>query len=62
MYVMAKLGGFLFLADEQGGLPMYVSAPGLVQQILQLQTELQSLQDEVHHSLLQDKHQCLNNL
>lgn len=49
-------------ADDQGGLPMYVSAPGLVQQINQLQTELQTLRDEMHHSLLHDKHQCINDL
>lgn len=53
---------FLLTAVEQGGLPQYVSAPGLVQQINQLQTELQTLRDEMHHSLLQDKHKCINDL
>lgn len=52
----------LLTAVEQGGLPQYVSAPGLVQQINQLQTELQTLRDEMHHSLLQDKHKCINDL
>ncbi|XP_024356885.1 AUGMIN subunit 3 isoform X2 [Physcomitrium patens] len=47
---------------EQGGLPQYVSAPGLVQQINQVQVELETLRDEMHHSLLQDKHKCINDL
>jgi HAUS augmin-like complex subunit 3 len=48
--------------DEQGGLPQYVSAPGLVQQINQVQVELETLRDEMHHSLLHDKHKCINDL
>lgn len=49
-------------ADDQGGLPQYVSAQGLVQQINQVQSELESLRYEMHHSLLHDKQKCINDL
>ena len=39
-----------------------MSAPGLVQQINQVQVELDTLRDEMHHSLLHDKHKCINDL
>lgn len=52
----------LSYADDQGGLPQYVSAQGLVQQINQVQSELETLRYEMHHSLLHDKQKCINDL
>lgn len=41
---------------------MYVSAPGLAQQINNLHTQLQSAQLEVGTTLVEDKAKCLNEL
>lgn len=49
-------------SHEQGASPMYVSAPGLAQQINNLHTQLQSAQLEVGTTLVEDKAKCLNEL
>ncbi|KAJ7518051.1 hypothetical protein O6H91_21G052400 [Diphasiastrum complanatum] len=47
---------------EQGAMPIYVSAPGLIQQLNHLQSDLQSLQTELDKSLAEDKAKCTNEL
>ncbi|KAJ7516089.1 hypothetical protein O6H91_22G042600 [Diphasiastrum complanatum] len=47
---------------EQGTMPIYVSAPGLIQQLNHLQSDLQSLQTELDKSLVQDKTKCIAEL
>ncbi|XP_024525026.1 AUGMIN subunit 3 [Selaginella moellendorffii] len=45
---------------EQGAIPIYVSVPGLVQQVNNLQAELQSLQLELDNT--EDKAKCISEL
>ncbi|KAH9302598.1 hypothetical protein KI387_014181, partial [Taxus chinensis] len=47
-------------ANNQGASPMYVSAPGIVQQIGSLQSDLMSLQSDLENSLAEDKSKCIN--
>eukprot|EP00252_Welwitschia_mirabilis_P002721 TRINITY_DN12682_c0_g1_i1.p1 TRINITY_DN12682_c0_g1~~TRINITY_DN12682_c0_g1_i1.p1 ORF type:complete len:658 (-),score=126.64 TRINITY_DN12682_c0_g1_i1:375-2348(-) len=49
-------------ANYQGASPMYVSAPGIVQQISSLQLDLQTLQSDLENSLAEDKSKCINDL
>eukprot|EP00250_Pteridium_aquilinum_P027577 c3524_g1_i1 orf=418-2268(-) len=49
-------------ANDQGTSPIYVSAPGLVQQINNLQAESQFLKTELSSSLLEEKNKCINEL
>lgn len=48
--------------NDQGTSPMYVSAPGLVHQINNLQSEVQYLQTELDSSLMEEKNKCINEL
>ncbi|CAA7395246.1 unnamed protein product [Spirodela intermedia] len=49
-------------SNTQGGAPSYVSAPGIVQQISGLQSDLLSLQFELDSSLPEDRRRCINEL
>ncbi|XP_077247987.1 HAUS augmin-like complex subunit [Tasmannia lanceolata] len=49
-------------SNAQGGLPMYVSAPGIVQQISTLHSDLLSLQSDLENSLPEDRNRCINEL
>lgn len=53
---------FFFFADAQGGLSTYVSAPGIVQQISALHSDLMTLQSELEHALPEDRNRCINEL
>lgn len=49
-------------SNVQGVLPTYVSAPGIVQQVSSLQTDLLSLQSDLENSLPEDSSRCINEL
>lgn len=49
-------------ANNQGTVPIYVSAPGLVQQTTSLQSDLKHLKTELSTSLLDEKTKCINEL
>lgn len=49
-------------SNVQGGLPTYVSAPGIVQQISGLHSALLSLQSDLENSLPEDRNRCINEL
>lgn len=49
-------------SNVQGALPTYVSAPGIVQQISSLQSELLGLQSDLENSLPEDSSRCINEL
>ncbi|XP_027092614.1 AUGMIN subunit 3 [Coffea eugenioides] len=49
-------------SNAQAGLSTYVSAPGIVQQISSLQSDLMSLQSELEHALPDDRNRCINEL
>ncbi|KAJ4969875.1 hypothetical protein NE237_002974 [Protea cynaroides] len=49
-------------SNAQVGLPTYVSAPGIVQQISSLQSDLMTLQSEIESSLPEDRNKCINEL
>ncbi|XP_057950041.1 AUGMIN subunit 3 isoform X2 [Malania oleifera] len=49
-------------SNAQAGLSTYVSAPGIVQQISGLQSELMTLQSELENSLPEDRNRCINDL
>lgn len=53
---------FFFFSDAQGGLSTYVSAPGIVQQISALHSDLMTLQSELEHALPEDRNRCINEL
>lgn len=53
---------YVFNPDSQGGLPTYVSAPGIVQQISGLHSDLLSLQSDLENSLPEDRNRCINEL
>ncbi|KAF9616313.1 hypothetical protein IFM89_029089 [Coptis chinensis] len=48
--------------NVQGVLPTYVSAPGIVQQISSLQSDLLTLQSDLGNSLPDDKNRCISEL
>lgn len=49
-------------SNAQGGLSTYVSAPGLVQQISSLQSDLIALQSDLDNTLPEDRSRCINEL
>uniref|UniRef100_A0A1D1XJ87 HAUS augmin-like complex subunit 3 n=1 Tax=Anthurium amnicola TaxID=1678845 RepID=A0A1D1XJ87_9ARAE len=49
-------------SNTQGGMQSYVSAPGIVQQISGLRSDLLSLQFELENSLPEDRRRCINEL
>ncbi|KAL8258954.1 hypothetical protein R6Q59_026907 [Mikania micrantha] len=49
-------------SNAQGGLSTYVSAPGLVQQISSLQSDLMFLQSDLDNALPEDRNRCINEL
>ncbi|KAI3829873.1 hypothetical protein L1987_04004 [Smallanthus sonchifolius] len=49
-------------SNAQGGLSTYVSAPGLVQQISSLQSDLMVLQSDLDNALPEDRSRCINEL
>ncbi|PWA47663.1 HAUS augmin-like complex subunit 3 [Artemisia annua] len=49
-------------SNAQGGLSSYVSAPGLVQQISSLQSDLMALQSDLDNALPEDRSRCINEL
>lgn len=51
-----------FFLDVQAGLSTYVSAPGIVQQISSLQSDLMTLQSDLENSLPEDRSRCINEL
>lgn len=53
---------FPFGVDAQAGLSTYVSAPGIVQQISGLQSDLMTLQSDLEHALPEDRNRCINEL
>ncbi|CAI0426484.1 unnamed protein product [Linum tenue] len=57
-----RVAGCCFLLDAQAGLSAYVSAPGIVQQISALQSDLTSLQSDLDNSLPEDRNRCINEL
>lgn len=52
----------LLLADTQAGLSTYVSAPGMVQQITSLHSDLMTLQSDLANALPEDRNRCINEL
>ncbi|KAF9602037.1 hypothetical protein IFM89_024794 [Coptis chinensis] len=48
--------------NVQGVLPTYVSAPGIVQQISSLQSDLLTLQSDLGNSLPDDRNRCISEL
>ncbi|XP_043702263.1 AUGMIN subunit 3-like [Telopea speciosissima] len=50
------------LSRAQGGLSTYVSAPGIVQQISSLHSDLVTLQSELENSLPEDRNKCIIDL
>ncbi|KAK4376178.1 hypothetical protein RND71_006855 [Anisodus tanguticus] len=56
------LHGIRDLLNIQAGPSTYVSAPGIVQQISSLRSDLMSLQYDLEHTLPQDRDQCINKL
>ncbi|KAF7119561.1 hypothetical protein RHSIM_Rhsim13G0052400 [Rhododendron simsii] len=49
-------------SNAQAGLSTYVSAPGIVQQISGLQSDLMTLQSDLEHALPEDRNRCINEL
>ncbi|PSR94968.1 AUGMIN subunit like [Actinidia chinensis var. chinensis] len=49
-------------SNAQAGLSTYVSAPGIVQQISGLQSDLMTLQSDLENSLPEDRNRCINEL
>ncbi|KAK6940446.1 HAUS augmin-like complex subunit 3, N-terminal [Dillenia turbinata] len=49
-------------SDAQAGLSTYVSAPGIVQQITSLHSDLMTLQSDLENSLPEDRNRCINEL
>ncbi|XP_010547148.1 PREDICTED: AUGMIN subunit 3 isoform X2 [Tarenaya hassleriana] len=49
-------------SNAQAGLSSYVSAPGIVQHIASLQSDLLSLQSDLENSLPEDRNRCINEL
>ncbi|CAI9770667.1 unnamed protein product [Fraxinus pennsylvanica] len=49
-------------SNAQVGLSTYVSAPGIVQQLSNLHSDLMALQSDLEHTLPGDRNRCLNEL
>ncbi|GMP90222.1 hypothetical protein CsSME_00041447 [Camellia sinensis var. sinensis] len=49
-------------SNAQAGLPTYVSAPGIVQQMSGLQSDLMTLQSDLENALPEDRNRCINEL
>lgn len=49
-------------SNAQAGFSTYVSAPGIVQQISSLHSDLMALQSDLENSLPEDKNRCINEL
>lgn len=49
-------------SNTQAGLSTYVSAPGIVQQICGLQSDLMTLQSDLENSLPEDRSRCISEL
>ncbi|XAR60900.1 hypothetical protein NMG60_11034441 [Bertholletia excelsa] len=49
-------------SNAQAGLSTYVSAPGIVQQISALQSDLMMLQSDLENALPEDRNRCINEL
>lgn len=49
-------------SSAQAGLSTYVSAPGIVQQISSLQSDLMNLQSDLENTLPKDRNRCINDL
>ncbi|KAK4749061.1 hypothetical protein SAY87_026510 [Trapa incisa] len=49
-------------SNAQVGMSTYVSAPGIIQQISALQSDLMSLQSDLEASLPEDRNRCINEL
>ncbi|XP_048233077.1 AUGMIN subunit 3 isoform X2 [Ricinus communis] len=49
-------------SNAQAGLSTYVSAPGIVQQISALHSDLMTLQSDLENSLPEDRNKCINEL
>ncbi|TYI74259.1 hypothetical protein E1A91_D07G187100v1 [Gossypium mustelinum] len=49
-------------SNAQAGLSTYVSAPGIVQQISGLHSDLMALQSDLENSLPEDRNRCINEL
>ncbi|KAH7517632.1 hypothetical protein FEM48_Zijuj09G0085300 [Ziziphus jujuba var. spinosa] len=49
-------------SNAQAGLSSYVSAPGIVQQISSLHSDLMTLQSDLENSLPEDRNRCINEL
>lgn len=49
-------------SNAQVGLSTYVSAPGLVQQLSNLQSDLMTLQSDLDYTLPEDRNRCINEL
>ncbi|KAK1318081.1 hypothetical protein QJS10_CPB04g00901 [Acorus calamus] len=49
-------------SNSQGGLPAYVSAPGIIQQISGLHSDLISLRHNLEKSLPQDRNRCITSM
>ncbi|KAL5562204.1 hypothetical protein UlMin_031951 [Ulmus minor] len=49
-------------SNAQAGLSTYVSAPGIVQQVSSLQSDLMTLQSDLENSLPEDRNRCINEL
>ncbi|XP_010678946.2 AUGMIN subunit 3 [Beta vulgaris subsp. vulgaris] len=49
-------------SNAQASVSRYVSAPGIVQQISSLQSDLMSLQSDLENLLIEDRNRCINEL
>lgn len=49
-------------SNAQAGLSTYVSAPGIVQQISALRSDLRTLESDLEHTLPADRNRCINDL
>ncbi|TXG49367.1 hypothetical protein EZV62_025242 [Acer yangbiense] len=56
------LHGVRDLLNAQAGSSTYVSAPGIVQQISALHSDLKTLQSDLENSLPEDRNRCINEL
>ncbi|KAH9608057.1 hypothetical protein KSS87_003541 [Heliosperma pusillum] len=56
------LHGVRDLLNAQPGVSAYVSAPGIVQQIASLQSDLMALQSDLESLLIADRNRCINEL
>ncbi|EPS71828.1 hypothetical protein M569_02934, partial [Genlisea aurea] len=49
-------------SDAQTGLSTYVSVPGIIQQLSNLQSDLMALKSELEYTLPDDRNRCVNDL